>query len=395
MITQRILFCMLFFTSFWTVRGQQNECSTVVAEGKSTVDGRPLLWKNRDTDQLNNKVVFVNEKPYSYLALVDDNDSSGRTAWIGLNERGFAICNSVAYNLPGGGPDDLQDLEGMVMADALRTCATADDFEGYLVRRLGSQLGSRTNFCVIDALGGAVIFEVHNRGYKRLGASEAPGCYLVNTNFSRSGTANRGSGYLRFDRETQLLRDAPGGKLSHPYIFQVAARDLGHTLLRHPERAAWKSFPADSARYVHTNHTINRPSTASAVVIRGVRKGEDPADATMWVLLGEPVTSVAIPLWVNAGETPPAVRYGTLCKEAMRLKWLARPFDVSEKREYLNLTRLDNASGTGWLPKLLAEEERIFVETERLLSKPSTATVRASFQRTVAEGALSLLRSIK
>jgi hypothetical protein len=235
---------------------------------------------------------------------------------------------------------------------------------------------------------------VHNRGFKRFAASEAPECYLVNTNYSRSGTANRGSGYLRFERETLLLHAAPGGKLSHPYIFQVAARDLGHTLLRHPDRAAWKSLPADSGFYIHTNHTINRPSTAAAVVIRGVRKGEDPANATMWVLLGEPVTSVAIPLWVNAGDTPPAIRYGTVCKEAMRLKWLARPFAVSEKREYLDLARLDNKSGTGWLPKLLAEEDKIFGETERLLSRSSTPAERASFQQSISERVLSLLRSI-
>jgi hypothetical protein len=30
-----------------------------------------MLWKNRDTDNLSNKVVFVREAPFSYLALVD------------------------------------------------------------------------------------------------------------------------------------------------------------------------------------------------------------------------------------------------------------------------------------------------------------------------------------
>ena len=374
---------------------QLNECSTVVALGDATVDGRPLLWKNRDTAQLHNKVVFADEKPYPYLALVDDEDSSGRVAWVGLNAAGFAICNSVAYNLPAAAGSEMEDLEGMVMADALRTCATAGDFEAYLKRRLGSQLGSRTNFCVIDAAGNAVIFEVHNRGFKKYSAAGAPERCLVNTNFSRSGTPNRGSGYLRFDRESQVLAAAPGGKLSHQYVLQYACRDLGHMLLRHPDRAAWRSLPADTSYFIHTNHTINRPSTAAAVVIRGVRKGEDPANAVMWVVLGEPVMSAAVPLWVSAGEVPGPVRSGAVCTEALRLKDIARPFAVSEKREYLDLTKLDNRSGTGWLPRLLVEESRIFAETEQFLKGEPGAKERAAFQSRVADRVLALLKGIR
>ena len=87
----RTTLCLLLVIPLFTALGQLNECSTVVSEGNGTVDGRPLLWKNRDTDQLNNKVVLVRERPYSYLALVDDDDSSGRTAWVGLNENG--VCH--------------------------------------------------------------------------------------------------------------------------------------------------------------------------------------------------------------------------------------------------------------------------------------------------------------
>lgn len=389
----RFMFVAALFPAL--AAAQLQECSTVIALGEATVDARPLLWKNRDTDQLHNKVVFVDEKPFTYLALVDDEDSSGRVAWAGLNSAGFAICNSVAYNLPAAAGGELEDLEGMVMADALRTCATADDFGVYLTRRLGSQLGSRTNFCVIDGAENAEIFEVHNRGFKRIPAADAPERYLVNTNFSRSGTPNRGSGYLRFDRESQVLAQAPGGKLSYAFILQTAARDLGHILLRHPERSSWHSLPADTSFFIHTNHTIDRPSTAASVVIRGVRKGEDPANAVMWVVLGEPVMSVAVPLWVNAGQVPVPVQSGALCAEALRLKAIARPFAVSEKREYLDLSKLDNRAGTGWLPRLLAEEGRNFSETEQFLKKPSGPKERAVFQSRLADRALSLLRGIK
>jgi len=41
------------------------ECTTAVVSSDATRDGRPILWKNRDTKQLSNKVVYVDEKPFS------------------------------------------------------------------------------------------------------------------------------------------------------------------------------------------------------------------------------------------------------------------------------------------------------------------------------------------
>jgi hypothetical protein len=124
-------------------------------------DGRPILWKNRDTDVLSNRVVFVKEAPYSYLGLADLEARSGRSVYVGVNAAGFAIMNSVAYNLPKKAGES-EDREGFLMADALRTCRTAADFEALLKANLGRDLGARANFGVIDAEGAAVLFEVHS-----------------------------------------------------------------------------------------------------------------------------------------------------------------------------------------------------------------------------------------
>ena len=150
-----------------------DECSTAVISGAASADGRPILWKNRDTDNLLNRVVFVAEAPYSYLGVVDAADASGRRVYVGLNAAGFAIMNTVAYNLPEKS-DEAADLEGTIMADALRLCRTVDDFENYLKKNAGPGLGSQANFGVIDAAGGAAVFEVHNNGCRRLDASNAP-----------------------------------------------------------------------------------------------------------------------------------------------------------------------------------------------------------------------------
>jgi hypothetical protein len=383
-------------TADFAPAGELEECTTAVIAGPAAADGNPILWKNRDTDSLSNKVVLVRERPYDYLAVVNAAETSGRIVWGGLNAAGFAIINSVAYNLPRES-GEASDLEGHVMADALRSCATADDFEGYLKANLGAGLGVQTNFCVIDANGGAAIFETHNHGYQRLNASETAEKYLLNTNFSRSGKADKGGGYLRFDRENELFRAVPAGKLTHGFILQSAARDLGNSLLRHPDRAEWKKLPADQPTWIHANYTIDRGATACAMVIHGVKPGEDPRNATLWVILGEPVCSVAIPLWVAAGETPAELRAGArapIYQEALRLQERLRPLAGRDRSEYLDLGKLDNRAGTGWLPGTLKLEREILEETAGLLQRGATAAQLADFERATAARVLAALQRI-
>jgi hypothetical protein len=378
--------------SAWTT-GDAEECTSLIAVGSGTVDGAPLLWKNRDNPgELSNKVVLVDDKPYSYLALVDGEPANGHLAWASLNAAGFGLANTATTNLP---PMEPSGNPAILMGDAARTCATVDDFEQFLKQNFGKNRGTRSNFLAVDSRGGAAIFETHASGFERLDAADVPERYLGNTNFSRSGTPDQGGGYLRFDREAALLAAAPGGRLSVDYVFQVMARDLGHPLLEHPERARWKAFPSDKPVWLHTNYTIDRPSTASAVVIHNVKRGEDPKRATMWVILGEPLTSVAVPLWVAAGAPPAELWEGQdapILKESARLKNLLRPLKAAERREYVDVTRLDNAAGTGWLPATLAAERENFAETAALLRGNPAAADLAAFEKKVAARTLALLR---
>lgn len=372
------------------------ECTTLVAAGAATSSGGPLLWKNRDTGTLSNKVILVTEHPYSFLALIDADDTAGRAAWAGVNSAGFGIANSASYNLPQPA-GELQEQEGVVMAEALRTCRTVGDLEELIKRRQGKRLGVRSNFFAIDAAGGAVIIETHNHGYTRYDASAFPAQRLANTNFSRSGGENDGSGYLRFDRESELLKAVAPETLDAETVFRLLSRDLGHPLLQHPARDAWKSIPADRPYWIHTNYTIDRPSTAAAVVIQGVPPGQDPVHTTMWVALGEPVTTIAVPLWFAAGVPPEELWQGKdapITTEAFRLKALLRPLKAKERSEYLDLTRLDNASGTGWLPGLLAVEREIVQETEAFLRKKPAPAELAVFQKAMAARAHAALKAI-
>jgi len=374
-----------------------DECSTAVISGAAGVDGRPILWKNRDTDHLSNKVVFVADAPHSYLGIVDADDASGRRVYVGLNSAGFAVMNTVAYNLPSKS-DEAADLEGTIMADALRLCTTVEDFENYIRENVGPGLGSQANFGVIDACGGAAVFEIHNGGYERLDAAIAPERYILVTNFSRSGEAGKGRGYVRFDRLTELFSEDEDGKYSFDQILGVFARDMRNPYLSPLEPSGRAKRPEDTPLFVYTQHTIDRGSTSASVVIHGAAAGSDPRNATLWVILGEPVCGIAVPLWVETGEVPSELGGAAAApvnQESMRLKSILRPYGDDERAEYADLARLESGDGTGWLPVLVRKEREIVGRTNRFLATNPDKTAKARFQREIASEVLEKLKGIK
>jgi hypothetical protein len=138
--------------------------------------------------------------------------------------------------------------------------------------------------------------------------------------------------------------------------------------------------------------------TASTILIHGVKEGEDPLRATLWVILGEPICSIALPIWVAAGETPEEVRSGKdagICREAARLQNMLRPLKGRDRREYIDLTRLDNKEGKGWLPGNLKLEKEILTETAVLMKADPTPAQLHDFQNKAASRVLLALKSIQ
>jgi len=362
-------------------------CSAAVISGAASVGGNPVLWKNRDTSHFNNGAVFVKEQPYSYIGITNEDDMSGRRVWSGLNSAGFAVINTVAYNLPLPS-DQEKDLEGWVMGDVLRSCKNIADFEAYLRRNMGPAFGCQTNFGVIDAEGGAALFEVYNTSFTRFDANDAGG-YLTVTNFSRSGTMNKGKGYIRFDRLGQLFSGVKGAKYSPEMILQNFSRDIANPML------GGKSFEklySSGQPYAHTVHTINRATTASAVVFEGAKKDQSPKDAIMWVTLGEPLCSVAVPLWVETETTPAEMQGGVKAPinvASMRLRSLLRHFADDEHNEYADLRVLHK-----WLEPLRAKERKIFDETAAFVKTSPNREQKAAFQNKMAARAVAILEEM-
>ena len=356
--------------------GEVWSCTTFLMSGKHTPDGRPLLFKNRDTGTLDNALVYFTDGKYDYIGIVDSKDSWKREVWGGFNSAGFAIMNTAAYNNNTGDTTKLADREGEVMKMALATCATLADFEKMLTD-MPKPIGVDANFGVIDAQGGAAYYETGNFGFKKIDANDpaiAPFGLLIRTNHSFTGNPDVGFGYIRYAAASEALNRALAQRELDPqYLFNNLSRNLTHSLTNINLRENLPASAAD-ASFTYFEDYIPRPSTASVMLVVGAAKGEEPANAMMWTLAGFPLTTVAVPLWVSAGKEMPAVvsmmdnLHSPLCDAGMTLKRQLFPIKRGSGPKYLNVAVLLNRENTGILQKLAPVENEIFSKTAAMVA---------------------------
>ncbi len=378
-------------------------CTLAVISGRATANGRPLMWKNRDTSDPNNKLMAFKGPKYDFIAVVISEAVDPGEVWGGQNAAGFAIMNSQADDL-GDAAKKLDGAgNGAFMKLALGECATIKDFEALLVREKG-KWDLATNFGVIDAEGGACFFETRRDSFVKFDTRDprvAPFGTIVRTNFAfTSPDPMLGGGFDRFERIGHIVESARAqGRIGARFILREASRDLIHEKL-HSDPLA-RPLPDDPAEplYVHTNDTINRNTSVSVLVFEGA-PSRDRADlGTMWVLLGQPVTGVAVPVWPASGKVP-AVTTGPTTAPLNDVARAIVAFLYPDKRgrmyQYLNVTRLRTYGGEGVLPKLFRIEDRAMERTaakraEWAANKPSAAEM-AEFQESVATEAYEALK---
>ena len=80
------LFLILGLLAALTLAEPVLACTSAVVSGKVTLDGRSLLWKNRDTDYLRNHVAYVKGEKYDFIADVNSDN------FPDLKEIGRASC---------------------------------------------------------------------------------------------------------------------------------------------------------------------------------------------------------------------------------------------------------------------------------------------------------------
>lgn len=327
-------------------------CTSAIISGRLTADGRPILWKHRDTNDLNNKVERIDSAGIiPYVALFNSSDRACREAWMGMNERGFAIMNTASYNLKADTVSAM-DREGLVMARALASCRTVDDF-GRMLDTLPKPLGVEANFGVIDAYGGAAYFETDNWKYVRFDVADEPSGYLVRTNYSRSGRTSEGYGYVREQTAEKLLAPYVEARSVSPAVMtEVLSRSFYHSLIG-------KDFAADTVEWVTDNDFIPRRISSASVAIQGVADPGDLADAVMWTVVGYPPCGLVEAVRVDSVpadlKAEPRTGRAPACDRANELKKQVFSRRIDNGKNYLNIKALHNAEGTGISQRLRRE----------------------------------------
>ncbi len=287
-------------------------CTSAVASGAVTADGRPLLWKNRDTSRRDNEIVHfaATDGAFAFVAVCNAGQTSA--VWGGLNDHGFAVINTLTPDLRSLGTRSAKGLaNGSLMKRALETCATVDEFEQLLERT--NETGRRTiaTFSVIDAQGGAATFETGPGAFVRFDADSQAAANALTRGLSiRSNFTYTAHDLSPENVNAQSLRalDNVGSKGRHdraaalclPLALDsvLSVETLLSDVIR--DQALDESPPP---ALLNTSNTLSRRTSVSAMVFHGAKPGEDPLTATMWVVLGEPALSCAIPVWVAQGQT--------------------------------------------------------------------------------------------
>ena len=260
-------------------------CTSAIISGKVTKTGRPLIWKHRDTGAEQNFIARVEPKDgkHGFVALYNGGDSLLESAWMGMNDAGFAIMNTASYNLM---PDTAKfvDQEGVVMRHALEKCRTLQDFEK-LLATLPKPLGVQANFGVLDADGHGAYYETDDYNFKKFALDDVADGFIIRTNYSVSGKEDGGYGYIRENNARYWIEPhAELGDIVPELFTEGISRSFYHSLIG-------RDFMKSGDRWAVDQDFVPRKSSSASIVIEGMLPGESPEDMTMWSVVGYPPVS--------------------------------------------------------------------------------------------------------
>jgi hypothetical protein len=319
-------------------------CTSFIISGNATPSGKPMMFKHRDTGELNNRIAHFKGPKYSFIGLVNSPMLDGEV-WAGMNEAGFCIMNTASYNLREDQLDCQMDREGELMYYALGACATLEDFEAWLTT-YPQPWGVEANFGVIDAQGGAAYYEMNNHRYIKYDVNQEANGYRVVTNFSFAGRYEDYEGWERYQTASAIMQEAFSRERE---MTPIDAINLFSRKYRH-EVLGVNYFQENAPQYIVDQDYIPRRITSAVICFQGVNAGSDPKYSVMWSALGYPACAVAIPLLVNSSSLPaymtarnPKAKKGEslhseMCDASLQIKdqW-AFPMHISNGKRYVAL----------------------------------------------------------
>jgi len=125
-------------------------------------------------------------------------------------------------------------------------------------------------------------------------------------------------------------------------------------------------------------------------MIVGAKDAEHVKDAMMWTILGFPLTSIALPTWLSAGELPKALAMdkdlkSPICTAALKFKADCFPIQIDHGTNYINLSAVINKEGSGYMQLTHPIEKEVFRKANLLINemesgKKTTKDIQAFYQ---------------
>ena len=340
-------------------------CTSFIISGKATPTGRPMMFKHRDTGELNNRIDYFEGEKYAFMGLVNS-PSHGGEVWAGMNEAGLCIMNTASYNLREDSLDCKMDREGELMYQALSHCATLGDFEQWLTT-YPQPWGVEANFGLIDAQGGAAYYEMNNHSWIKYDVNAEENGYRVVTNFSFAGRYEDYEGWERYQTATAIMNEAfsPSHQMSATEALNLFSRQYRHEVLD-------IDFDSINApEYTVDQDFIPRRITSAVVVFEGVTTPKEAQKTIMWTALGYPACAVAVPLVMMDKTHIPHYMlardehaqegsglHSEMCDLSLQIKdqW-AFPLHISNGKRYVNTQHI--LRGTDTAPSLLVCTQQV------------------------------------
>ena len=369
-----LIYTMLLLLSLFSL--QSMACTSVIVSGKITKDGRPLLFKNRDTPRTDNVAVLIQGERYRYIGIVSADDFAPNDVWGGHNEAGFGIINTAAYNLNGcEGKDSNHD--GEFMRRALEICKTMADFEHYL-DTLPKPMDLNSNFAIVDADGNCAYYETSNEGYVKFDVNDpsvAPKGYLMRTNHGMTGCRSIDIGVERYMAIEDFMEQAErNGTINVEHLMADVPRCLYHGLTKINLYDLMPQHYEDTKMFPIRDYIV-RWNTSSAILVQGVKRGEPALLTVSWTNIGWPPASVAVPLLISpSGVMPTVVGRGDdggswLCRKALKEKEKVFNAKSGNTHDYIDISKLINHDGTGILQRVLPIEQEVVKKGESVIEK--------------------------
>ena len=319
-------------------------CTSFIISGKATPSGRPMMFKNRDTDELNNRIAHFQGDKYAFMGLVNAPSLDGEV-WAGMNEAGLCIMNTASYNLREDQLDCQMDREGEFMYHVLGQCANIQEFENWL-ETYPQPWGVEANFGIIDAQGGAAYYEINNHRWIKYDVNDEANGYRVVTNFSFAGRYEDYEGWERYQTASAIMQEKFSREIE---MTAIDAINLFSRKYRH-EVLGVNYYQENAPKYIIDQDYIPRRITSAVICFQGVKAGSDPKYSVMWSALGYPACAVAIPLLMNSSSLPaymlahnPKAKKGEalhceMCDASLQIKdqW-AFPMHISNGKRYVAL----------------------------------------------------------